>query len=189
MILAGYSRGDAALNLGCAWENARRVRLLEPEGWRKKDWRDIPAVILVPQMDGDVDTLDGYAYLGPRWDDGLKSPHRPDAWKGRNHNFFNASLSEDDDARGSGAALTPVEQQDFLCRYLADFCEAAARKGALLDAAGPAPGRHGAKRSGSSGCRGIRRSYRTAGRPPRPPTGAGPGASRRTAGPLISQSP
>ena len=143
VILAGHSRGgDAALNLGCAWENAIGVCAVAPNlRVAEKDWRDIPAVILVPQMDGDVDTLDGYAYLRPRWDDGLKSPTGLTLLEGANHNFFNASLSEDDAACGSGAALTPREQQDFLCRYLADFCEAAAGKGALLDAAGPAPGR------------------------------------------------
>lgn len=143
VILVGHSRGgDAALNLACAWEEATGVCAVAPNlRQAEKDWRDIPAAILVPQLDGDVDTMDGHAYLWPRRRAGLESPTVLTLLEGANHNFFNAKLTGDDAEPYGGATLTGAEQRDFLCRYAADFCDAVTGRGGdgFLDSAGALP--------------------------------------------------
>lgn len=132
LVLVGHSRGgDTALDLACAWEGVVGACAIAP-GLREaeKNWGDFPLVVLVPELDGDVTELDGYSYLYPRYRANISAPTAVTLLKGANHNFFNSRLTEDDALRSGadlGHRLTAEQQQDFLCDYLADFCDDATR--------------------------------------------------------------
>lgn len=125
VVVVGHSRGgDAALELACQREEVIAVCAVAPN-LRKadKEWRDIPMAVLVPAQDGDVSTLDGYAYLYPRYEAGLHSVTALTLLEGANHNYFNAKLTQDDAEHTGGAGCSPEQQRDFLCRWLGDFCD------------------------------------------------------------------
>ena len=127
VVVVGHSRGgDAALELACQREEVIAACAVAPNLRRAdKEWRDIPMAVLVPAQDGDVGTLDGYAYLDPRYEAGLHSVTALTLLEGANHNYFNAKLTLDDAERTGGAGCSPEQQRDFLCRWLGDFCGSA----------------------------------------------------------------
>ena len=125
VVVVGHSRGgDAALELACEREEVIAACAVAPN-LRKadKEWRDIPVAILVPAQDGDVSTLDGYAYLHPRYESGLQSFTALTLLEGANPNYFNAKLTLDDAEHIGGVSCSPEQQRDFLRRWLGDFCD------------------------------------------------------------------
>lgn len=143
LILVGHSRGgDTALDLANELDGAIGAAAVAP-GLRtaEKAWRDIPLAILVPELDGDVTDLDGYAYLGSLYAAGRERPAAATLLRGANHNFFLTGLTRND-AEGAPGLLTPEAQRDFLSRYLSDFCAFAAygqAEGTIFDLTRPAP--------------------------------------------------
>lgn len=125
VVVVGHSRGgDAALELACQREEVIAACAVAPNlRDADKEWRDIPLAVLVPARDGDVSTLDGYAYLYPRYEAGLHSVTALTLLEGANHNYFNAKLTQDDAEGAGGAGCSPEQQRDFLCRWLGDFCD------------------------------------------------------------------
>lgn len=145
LILVGHSRGgDTALDLANALPGAVGAVAVAP-GLRtaEKDWRDIPLAILIPELDGDVTDLDGYACLGPLYAADRRSPAVATLLRGANHNYFNDRLIVNDAGDAPGL-LRPEAQRDFLCRYLAGFCAYALgdrEAGSLFDFSRPVPDR------------------------------------------------
>lgn len=125
VVVAGHSRGgEAALDLACRRKEVIAACVIAPNLRKaEKEWRDIPLAILVPAQDGDVGTLDGYAYLYPRYEAGLNSFTALTLLEGANHNFFNAKLTRDDANPAGGAGCSPEQQRGFLRRWLGEFCD------------------------------------------------------------------
>lgn len=125
IVAVGHSRGgEAALELACQREEVIAACGIAPNLRKaEKAWRDIPLAILEPAQDGDVSTLDGYAYLYPRYEAGLRSFTVLTLLEGANHNYFNAKLTQDDAERTGGTDCPPERQRDFLLRWVGEFCD------------------------------------------------------------------
>lgn len=90
---------------------------------------DLPIGIIIPELDGDVSSLDGQDIY-----DELRLDTRRRSWEsliylyGANHNYFNEELDQDDGEGEQGIytkRLNAPEQQDFFMRFVIDFLRTA----------------------------------------------------------------
>lgn len=108
--------------------NIKRFFLIAPINFMVMDaTADVPTGIIIPELDGDVRSLDGQRFFDDfRIDENRKSLVSLVYLYGANHNFFNTSL-ESDDSKGLryrkpyDKKLSDIEQQDFLKQYVIDF--------------------------------------------------------------------
>lgn len=152
--LIGHSRGgdtifDIALDqqsLGVGVDALLAVAPVMPVDIETKEWPDVPVSILVPEYDGDVVALDGFAIdtlLGEKND----TIHAVTLLRRANHNNFNMNLKEND-AKLSRTAeelkdqISAESQQEFLAQYAVDFFRASIlgdNKDTLYEAGTQAP--------------------------------------------------
>lgn len=133
--LIGHSRGgsnifDIAMDQqekGVAVASLLAIAPSMPADLETKEWPDVPTAILVPEYDGDIVSLDGFAIqtiLGEK----NQSPSMVTMLQRANHNYFNTNLTVNDAllARSEEQLSDQMEgedQQEFLVSYVLDFLE------------------------------------------------------------------
>lgn len=133
--LIGHSRGgdtifDIALDQqekGLAVSSLLSIAPAMSADLETKSWPDVPAAILVPEYDGDIVSLDGFA-MQTMLAEKNQSPSTVTFLQKANHNYFNANLTTNDAllARSEDQLqnqLQAEEQQKFLVDYTLDFLE------------------------------------------------------------------
>ncbi|MEG1592845.1 MAG: alpha/beta hydrolase, partial [Oscillibacter sp.] len=134
VALAGHSRGGAAVfdiakdqeKKGVAIGGVLAIAPTLPMDMETLAW-DCPTSILVPEYDGDVSTLEGFA-IDTALDE--HSLHAVTFLLRANHNYFNANLTDNDALLAREETLltdqlTAEQQRAFLADYTVDFCNAA----------------------------------------------------------------
>lgn len=152
--LIGHSRGgdtifDLALTMqaqGIGINGLLSIAPVLPNDLESKEWPSAAVSILVPEYDGDVVSLDGFAIdtiLGESTD----TPHALTYLRRANHNYFNRNLTFNDASMARGEdelqdQISPEAQQAFLVQYAADFFQFALEddaKDTLFDQGIPLP--------------------------------------------------
>lgn len=108
--------------------NIKSLFLIAPINFTIMDTSaDIPTGIIIPELDGDVQSLDGQSFFdSSRINENRKSLTSLVYLYGANHNFFNTSLEADDSEglryrKPYDKKLSDIEQQEFLKQYVIDF--------------------------------------------------------------------
>lgn len=152
----GHSRGgNAVFDLALAQQaqgiSAKAVLSVAPAApadIEEKTFPDVMTSILVPEYDGDIVSLDGFAF-GEVLRQKNSAPAYVTLLKRANHNFFNTALSANDallaqDESAIADQLSAQQQQAFLAEFAGDFLDAAIKnsvKGSLYDHGAPSPNR------------------------------------------------
>lgn len=132
IVLIGHSRGgETVIDVALENENIKGVISVAPtlpdELHRK--YPDIPISIIVPELDGDVDSLDGFSLFDSiTLDEDRTSDANLVFLENANHNWFNSMLTKNDalnlNEQGKiNSQISRERQEIFLMNFSKDFLE------------------------------------------------------------------
>lgn len=132
IVLIGHSRGgETAIDVALENENIKGVISVAPTlpDELNREYPDIPISIIVPELDGDVDTLDGFSLF----DSIILGKNRTSDTnlvflENANHNWFNSMLTKNDanyleDEEKIENQISREKQEGFLKNFSKDFLD------------------------------------------------------------------
>lgn len=144
VILVGHSRGGKNIFLGneilkeMGLNVKGNISIAPANYWPAFDrYPDVPTGIILPQLDGDVVTLDGRQIFDTMALQKRKSDLQLIYLYSANHNNFNSTIFEGDnsfvDANGNilKDPMSGKVQRDFASKYIVDFSKSTIEKGNL----------------------------------------------------------
>ncbi len=132
IALIGHSRGgETAIDVALENKNVKAVISVAPTlpDELNREYPDIPISIIVPELDGDVDTLDGFSLFDSIT---LNENRESDAslifLEDANHNWFNSMLTKNDanyleDEKKIKDQISREKQENFLENFSKDFLD------------------------------------------------------------------
>ncbi|WP_027626990.1 hypothetical protein [Terrisporobacter glycolicus] len=144
VILVGHSRGGQNIFLGneilkeMGLNVKGNISIAPANYWPAFDsYPDVPTGIILPQLDGDVITLDGRQIFDTMALQKRKSDLQLIYLYSANHNNFNSTIFKEDnsfvDAKGNilKEPMSGKVQRDFASKYIVDFSKSTIEKGNL----------------------------------------------------------
>ncbi|MEW9077003.1 hypothetical protein [Terrisporobacter glycolicus] len=144
VILVGHSRGGQNIFLGneilkeMGLNVKGNISIAPANYWPAFDsYPDVPTGIILPQLDGDVVTLDGRQIFDTMALQKRKNDLQLIYLYSANHNNFNSTIFEEDnsfvDAKGNilKEPMSGKVQRDFASKYIVDFSKSTIEKGNL----------------------------------------------------------
>lgn len=144
VILVGHSRGGQNIFLGneilkeMGLNVKGNISIAPANYWPAFDsYPDVPTGIILPQLDGDVVTLDGRQIFDTMALQKRKTDLQLIYLYSANHNNFNSTIFEEDnsfvDAKGNilKEPMSGKVQRDFASKYIVDFSKSTIEKGNL----------------------------------------------------------
>ncbi|MDO4534603.1 MAG: alpha/beta fold hydrolase [Clostridium perfringens] len=132
IVLIGHSRGgETAIDMALENKNIKGVISVAPTlpDNLNRDYPDIPMSIIVPELDGDVDSLDGFSLFDAiTLDDNRIKDVELVFLENGNHNWFNSMLIKNDtlnleDKEKIRNQISREDQETFLMNFSKDFLE------------------------------------------------------------------
>ena len=132
IVLIGHSRGgETAIDVALENENIKGVISVAPTlpNELNRKYPNVPISIIVPELDGDVDTLDGFSLFDSII---LDEDRTRDAnlvfLEDANHNWFNSMLAKNDalnlnEDNKINNQISREEQETFLMNFSKDFLD------------------------------------------------------------------
>lgn len=146
IILVGHSRGGQNLFLGydilkeMGYQVKGTLSIAPANYWPAfSSYPDVPAAIILPQLDGDVHTMDGRQIF-----DRMRSKERNADLQllylySANHNNFNSLIFKEDnsfvdvDGNTLKSPMNAKDQRTFASNYMVDFSKACIKDGNLVE--------------------------------------------------------
>lgn len=132
IVLIGHSRGgETVIDIALENKNIKGVISIAPTlpNELNREYPDIPISIIVPELDGDVDTLDGFSLFDSiTLDENRRSDANLIFLKNANHNWFNSMVTKNDASNLNeyekiSNQISREEQETFLMNFSKDFLE------------------------------------------------------------------
>lgn len=132
IFLIGHSRGgETAIDIALENDNVKGVISVAPTlpDELDREYPDVPISIIVPELDGDVDTLDGFSLFDSIT---LNKNRTSDVnlvfLKNSNHNWFNSMLIKNDSNYLNNKdkiknQISRIDQETFLKNFSKDFLD------------------------------------------------------------------